>query len=82
MEDDLQWKVTCNGRRTPMEDKTSTARRTSMEDDIHWKMTSNRRLHPMEDDLKILKVKYLGNKFLDHTQTLDFKGPSQGAKKK
>jgi hypothetical protein len=56
IEDDLQWKRTSNGRRIPMEDKTSDARRPSMEDDNHWKTTSNRRRHPMEDDIKILKV--------------------------
>ena len=26
---------------------------------------------PMEDDLKILKVEYLSNRFLDHTQFLN-----------
>jgi hypothetical protein len=68
MEDDLQWKVTSNGKRTPMEDKTSNARRPSMKHNIHLKTTSNRRRHPMEDYPKIIKVKYLVNQFLDHTQ--------------
>ena len=39
-----------------------------MEDELQWKMTSNGRWPPMEDDLKILKVKYFRNHFLDHTQ--------------
>jgi hypothetical protein len=38
-----------NGRRPPMEDKTSNGRRTLMEDDIHWKTTTNGRQHLMED---------------------------------
>jgi hypothetical protein len=50
---------------------TSNGRLYALEYDIHWKTTSNGRRHLMEDDLKILKVKYLGNHFLDNTQTLD-----------
>jgi hypothetical protein len=41
------------------------------EEDLQWKSTSIGRRPPMKDDHKILKVKYLGNNFLDHTQTLD-----------
>ena len=41
------------------------------EDDLQWKTTSNGRRPPMEDDLKILKVEYLSNRLLDHTQILN-----------
>ena len=66
--------MTANGRRPPMvekiqwQTKTLMEERPPMEDDIHWKTTSKGRQHIMEDDLKILKVKYLGNQVLD-TQT-------------
>ena len=43
-----------------------------MEDDLQWKMTSNGRQPLMEDDLKILKVEYLSNSLLDHTQISNF----------
>ena len=39
-----------------------------IEDDLQWKTTSNGRRPPMENDLKILKVDYLSNHFLDPTQ--------------
>ena len=42
-----------------------------MEDDIHWKTTSNGRRHLMTDDLKICKVEYISNHFLDQTQIVD-----------
>ena len=35
------------------------------------KITSNGREPPIEDDLKILKVEYLSNHLLDHTQILN-----------
>ena len=60
MVEELQWQT-----------KPLMEERPPMEDDIHWKTTSKGRQHIMEDDLKILKVKYLGNQVLDHTQTLD-----------
>ena len=49
MEDDLQWKMTSNGRRSPMEEelqwktKPLMEERPPMEDDIHWKTTSKGR---------------------------------------
>ena len=42
-----------------------------MDHDLQWKTTSNGRRPPMEDDLKILKVEYLSNHLLDHTQILN-----------
>ena len=38
---------------------------------LYMKMTSNGRWPPMEDDLNILKVEYLTNRLLDHTQILN-----------
>ena len=40
------------------------------EDDLQWKMTSNGRQPSIEDDLKIVKVEYLSNHLLGHTQIL------------
>ena len=54
MEDDLQWKMTSNGRRPPIQDE------------LQWKTTSNRRRPPMEDNLKIVKVEYLSNHCMYH----------------
>jgi hypothetical protein len=65
MEDDHQWKATSNGRKTPMEDKTP------MQEDLQWKMTSIGRQLPIEDIIQWkTTTKYLGNQFLDQTQTL------------
>jgi hypothetical protein len=43
------------------------------EDDLYLKW----RRHPMEDDLKILKVGYLRNHLLDHTQILNLSSYDQ-----
>ena len=43
-----------------------------MEDDLQWRTTSNGRQPIMEDDHKILKVEYLSNRLLNHTQILNF----------
>ena len=69
MDDDLHWNTTSNGRHTQMEDEPQWKTKPPMKDDIRWKKTSNGRRHLMEDNLEILKVKYIGNHFLDQTQT-------------
>ena len=62
-------KTTRNGIQPPMEDEPHWKTKPLMKDNIHWKTTSNGRQHLVEDDLKILKVKYLGDYFWDHTKT-------------
>ena len=57
MEDDIQWKLTSDGRRPSMEDDlqwktTSNGRQPPMEDDLQWKTTSNGRRPPMEEDFQ------------------------------
>ena len=41
------------------------------EENLQWKTNSKGKQPPMEDDLKILKVKYLSNRLLDHSQILN-----------
>jgi hypothetical protein len=65
MEGGLQGKTNSNGKQN-LKWKT----KPPMEDNIHGKTKSNGRQHLIEDNLKILKVKYLGNHFFDHAQTL------------
>ena len=48
-----------------------------MEDDLQWKTTSNGRQPPMEDNLKILKVEYLSNHWLDFPQILNLRKGDQ-----
>ena len=58
MEDDLQWKTTSNGRRTPYLSNHLLGHTHILnlsldeEDDLQWRMTSNGRLDPMEDELQ------------------------------
>ena len=56
MEDNFQWRMTCDGGRPSMEDnlrwkKTFDGRQLLMEDDLWWKTTYDGRRHMMEDDL-------------------------------
>jgi hypothetical protein len=76
MEDDLQWKMTSNGRQPQMEDDfqwktTSTGRQPPIEDTLQWKISSNGRRPPMEDDLKILKGEHIFKHLLDLLQLLN-----------
>ena len=59
VEKGYQMKTTSNGR---------WPQGVSIEDNLQWKMTSNGRWPPTEDDLKIWKVEYLRNHWLDPTQ--------------
>ena len=65
MEDDIQWKTSSNGRWPPMEDN------------LQWKMTSHGGRPPIEDDLKLLKVEYFSNHWLDYTQMLNLSWDDQ-----
>ena len=65
-------KTKSNGRRPPMQDNPP------MEEKLQWKIDQTIfckcfkcRRPPIEDDLKILKVKYLSNRLLDHTEILN-----------
>ena len=62
MEDDPHWKTTSNGRQPPMDDN------------LQWKMTYNGR-RPQhfngKPPKKKVKVEYLSNHLLDHTQILN-----------
>ena len=77
MEDDLQWKTTYNGRwpqnieswisQQPLIESYSDFKLQLIWPTIFCKSFKWRR-PPIEDDLKILKVEYLSNLLLDHTQ--------------
>ena len=86
MEDDLQWKknlqrkTTSIGRQPIVEDDLKISQQpligsySDFKLQLIWTTISKSfkwRRPPIEDDLKILKVEYLNNLFLDHTQILN-----------
>ena len=74
-EDDLQWKMTSDYKKLNIS-ATSTdfpqISKLSLGDQTKTKRTSKGRRPPMEDKLKILKLEYLSNHWLDLPQILNY----------